>query len=153
VQLALLTRAQWRAAAETPVLLKQSLELLDRKLAEYRQQTAVILVNFNNATNAKAKDLEKIVADHSVSAQEMLDQLHSHTTEARNLTILTQEEIGNGASALKRVRDDFIDERIRLETARHEYESNKHWTDGFVFIGFLVAVLVIGILIGWRIPH
>ena len=67
--------------------------------------------------------------------------------------MLTQEEISNAASALKRVRDDFIDERIRLETARHEYESNKHWTDAFVFIGFLVAVLVIGILIGWRIPH
>lgn len=153
VQLALLTRAQWRAAAETPVLLKQSLELLDRKLAEYRQQTAVLVKDFNSVADTKAKALENIVANHNDSAQEMLEQLHSHTIDARNLTMLTQEAIKNGACKLKRIRDDFIAERLRLEKAREEYESNNHWADGFVFIGFLLALVCIGIFIGWRIPR
>ena len=39
VQLALLTRAQWYAAAQTPVLLKQSLELLERKLIDHVHAT------------------------------------------------------------------------------------------------------------------
>ncbi|HEX3719200.1 MAG TPA: hypothetical protein VH595_14685 [Verrucomicrobiae bacterium] len=153
VQLALLTRAQWRAAAEMPVLLKQSLELLDRKLAEFRQQTAALLINFNSATDAKTKALERIVSDHKDSAQELLDQLQSHTTDAHALMILTQDEIGNGASELKRLRDDFVAERLRLYKVREEYEAKQDWRDGFVLVGFIVALIAVGVLIGWRFPH
>lgn len=136
-----------------PVLLKQSLELLDRKLAKFRQQTAALLKNFNSATDAKTKALGKIVSGHKDSPQELIDQLQSHTTDARALSILTQDEIGNGASELKRIRDDFIAERLRLYKAREEYESKQDWRDGFVLIGFIVALIAIGILIGWRFPH
>jgi hypothetical protein len=53
--------AQWRAAAQTPVVLKESLELLQSRLAEYSQQTATLLKNFDNVTDTKTKTIEGVI--------------------------------------------------------------------------------------------
>jgi hypothetical protein len=150
VQLALLTRAQWYAAAQTPVLLKQSLELLERKLAEYRQQTAALLNNFNAAADTKVKALEEMLSDQRDSAQQVLTDLRGHTTTAKSLLSKIESELTKGTAELERFRNQFIDERHRLQQARADYENQKDWTDSVVFGFLLLAMVVIGILIGWR---
>jgi len=150
VQLALLTRAQWRAAAQTPVLLKNSLELLDLKLADYRQQTATLLRNFNSATDAKTQTLEKIITDHREAASAILSDLDGHTATAKAVLNQIQEELRTGVRELKKIRDDADAERKRLEQARVDYESRKDAMDWVVFILLLLAMILIGICIGWR---
>jgi hypothetical protein len=150
VQLALLTRAQWYAAAQTPVLLKQSLELLERKLADYRQQTAALLANFNAATDTKVKALEEILAEQRDSAQQVLTDLCRHTTTAKSLLSKIERELTKGTAELERFRNQFIDERHRLEESRVRYEQQKDWSDWIVFGFLLLAMVLIGILIGWR---
>jgi ATP-dependent exoDNAse (exonuclease V) beta subunit len=150
VQLALLTRAQWYAAAQTPVLLKQSLELLGRKLDDYRQQTATLLRSFNSTTDTKAKELEKIVANHREAASAILADLQEHTATAKTVVNQIQDELRNGARDLKKIQDDAVAERKRMEKARTDYESRKDAMDWVVFIMLLLAMIAIGVFIGWK---
>jgi hypothetical protein len=149
-QLALLTRAQWRAAAQTPVILKESLELLQMRLAEYGRQTATLLKSFNSAADTKTKALEEVIADHREVADVILADLRSHTTTAKSLLSKIESELTKGTAELERFRNQFIDERHRLEESRVRCEQQKHWSDGIVFGLLLLAMVVIGILIGWR---
>lgn len=150
VQLALLTRAQWKAAAQTPALLRRSLELLDRKLADYRQETATLLKNFNAGTDAKAKEIQEIIADQKDAANVTLADFRGHTATARKLLDEIDRKLANGTEELKRFRDQFIEERHRLEEARVRCEQDRDWRDWVVLGLLLLAMAVIGIFIGWK---
>jgi hypothetical protein len=150
VQLALLTRAQWKAAAKTPVLLKQSLELLDKKLGEYRQQTANMLKDFNAATNTKVQEIQELIADHKEVANVALADLRGQTATAERLLDEIEGQLTEGTAELKRYRDKFIDERHRLEQARADYENQKDWRDWVVFGILLLTMVTIGVFIDWK---
>jgi hypothetical protein len=47
VQLVMLTRAQWRAAALVPQAVNESRKLIELHLAEYRRQTAALIGNLS----------------------------------------------------------------------------------------------------------
>jgi hypothetical protein len=148
VQLALLTRAQWRAAAQTPVQMKQSLELLDQKLAEYRQQTGALLKSFNAAVNTKTKELEDILAGQRDETNVALTDLRVHTANARAATDQLQEQLKKGEREMKRILEYTEKERGRLETAVRDYdEQRSHWTMLF-FVLLLLAMLAIGYFLG-----
>lgn len=150
VQLALLTRAQWRAAAQTPVLLKQSLTVLDRKLGDYRQQTATLLKNFNGTVDTKVRELEEIIGDHREAAEVILADLRGHTATAKRLLDEIDDELTKGTAELKRFRNEFVTERHRLAEERARYEQQKNRGDWIVLGILLLAMVAIGILIGER---
>jgi DNA repair exonuclease SbcCD ATPase subunit len=148
VQLALLTRAQWRAAAQVPVQMKQSLEQLDQKLAEYRQQTGTLLKSFNAAVNTKTKELEDILGDQRDEANVALKDLRVHTANAKDATEQLQEELDKGQREMKRILEYTEKERERLETTVRKYdEQQSYWTVLWFFL-FVIAVGVVGYLIG-----
>ena len=150
VQQALLTRAQWHAAAKIPVLLNQSLELLGLKLAEYRQQTAALLKEFDDIIDDKTQTLENAIAAHSGSSQQTLANLSSYAREAERAAASIREELKCGAHDLKKMKDDLEAERLRMEKVRRDYESKKDWTDWIIFALLLLAMVAIGIGIGLR---
>ena len=61
VQMALLTRAQWQAAASIPRSLNDSRKWLELHLAEYRRQTAVLVKNFSTASDDKIAAFEEVI--------------------------------------------------------------------------------------------
>lgn len=148
VQLALLTRAQWRAAAKVPVQMKQSLEQLDQKLAEYRQQTGTLLKNFNAAVNTKTKELEDILGDQRDEANVALKDLRVHTANAKDATEQLQEELDKGQREMKRILEYTEKERKRLETAVREYDEQRSQWSVIWFLLLLGAVLIVGYLLG-----
>ena len=58
VQLALLTRAQWRAAALVPQAMNDSRQLIELHLAEYRRQTKVMLDDFSGVAQKQAEEFK-----------------------------------------------------------------------------------------------
>lgn len=148
VQLALLTRAQWRAAARVPVQMKQSLELLDQKLTEYRQQTGTLLKSFNAAINTKTKELEDILGGQRDEANVVLADLSVHTANAKAAADQLQEQLRKGEREMKRILEYTESERKRLETAVREYdERQNHWTIFWLFMSIL-GIFIIGCLVG-----
>ena len=148
VQLALLTRAQWRAAAQVPVQMEQSLKLLDQKLAEYRQQTGTLLKSFNAAVNTKTQELEDILAGQRDETKVVLADLRVHTANAKSATNLLQEQLHKGEREMKRILEYMENERGRLETAVREYDEQRSQWSVVWFLMLLIAVLVIGYLLG-----
>jgi hypothetical protein len=78
VQLALLTRAQWRAAAQIPQLLDESRALLDLKLNEHRQQITMLVKSFSEVTDAKADRLASLVTAQSQSVTRAASGFEGH---------------------------------------------------------------------------
>src|SRR5437763_7315463 len=72
VQLALLTRAQWRAAAAVPRLVNKSRELMARKLAENRHQTAALIKGLVDSDDAEVNALEAIVVRHGEKTKKVV---------------------------------------------------------------------------------
>ena len=82
VQFALLTRAQWNAAAAVPRAVNDSRKLIERHLAEYRQQTAALVKNLAAAGHEQTAELKAIMADHVEIVKKDAWQIRSQLTEA-----------------------------------------------------------------------
>ena len=59
VQLALLTKAQWRIAANLPRLMNDSRKLIELHLAEYRRQSQAMADDFADTMDGQNKELKK----------------------------------------------------------------------------------------------
>ena len=64
VQLALLTRAQWRIAANLPRLMNDARKLIELHLAEYRRQSQAMAHDFAGTADGQNKELKKTVEIH-----------------------------------------------------------------------------------------
>ena len=65
VQFALLTRAQWRAAALVPQAVNESRKLIELHLAEYRRQTAELVKNLSAVGEDQTDELKNVVKAHT----------------------------------------------------------------------------------------
>ena len=75
VQLVLLTRAHWRAAARIPHLVDQSRKLLQQEFTEQRQQAGTLVKGFEKSAAAKIGELKTMVDEHATKmAKIALDQ-------------------------------------------------------------------------------
>src|ERR1039458_8654113 len=70
VQLALLTKTQWRAAALIPRTIKDSGKMIELHLAECRPQTAAIVKNLSTVAENNAVELKNIVKAHAETVQQ-----------------------------------------------------------------------------------
>ncbi len=153
VQLALLTRAQWRAAAMIPRLVNESRALMELKLAEYRRQTSALVQNFSDTADDKAEALSTIVATHTKSMNQAVAKAQVQLTNAESVAALIRSELESGTQAWKKARADYEAERHRLDEARQELDARDTRRD-WLWVGLvLLGMIAIGIAIGLRIPR
>ncbi|MBU6402991.1 MAG: hypothetical protein KGS61_21935, partial [Verrucomicrobia bacterium] len=82
VHLALITRAQWRAAGRIPSLIDDSVGRMELKLKEYHQETRALVTEFAGVADTKAKALEKIVTAAADSMKEVTAKIQARLAEA-----------------------------------------------------------------------
>jgi polyhydroxyalkanoate synthesis regulator phasin len=104
VQLALLTKTQWRIAANLPRLMNDALKLIQLHLAEYRRQSQAMADDFTNSGDAQNKELKNIVEIHIQATRQAAEQI--------------QVQLANAEAVAKRVKD-------LMESAEFEWESIK----------------------------
>ena len=157
VQLALLTRAQWRAAAMIPQLVNESRALMELKLADYRQQTTALVQNFSDTADAKAEALSTIVAAHTKSMNQAVAKVQVQMTNAESVASLIRSELELGALAWKQAKADYEAERQRLEQTRQELDARTTQRDwlwiGLILLGMIALGIGIGMAINSRIAH
>ncbi len=153
VQLALLTRAHWRAAAMIPQLADESRKLTELKLAEYRQQTSALVQNFSDTADDKAEALSTIVATHTKSMNQAVAKVQVQMTNAESVAALIRRELESGTLAWKQARADYEAERQKLEQTRQELDS-RNARRNWLWVGLvLLGMIALGIAIGLRIPR
>lgn len=153
VQLALLTRAQWRAVAKIPEAINKSRELTEIKLTEYRQQTAALVKGLATTADAKAKALSAIVATHTESMNQAAAKAQAQMTNAESVAALIRSELESGMLAWNKARADYESERKKLEQTRQELDARTNRRDWLWVLLVLTSMVILGIAIGLRIAH
>jgi hypothetical protein len=82
VQMALLTRAQWRIAANLPRLMNDSRKLIELHLAEYRKQSQAIADEFADTVDGQNKELNKTVEIHIQATRQAAEQIQVQLADA-----------------------------------------------------------------------
>lgn len=148
VHLALLTRAQWRAAARIPHLVNDSVKLMDLKWAEYRQQTGALVKDFGKTADAKTKNLEDIVTKHTDAMNQAAAKTRMHMNNAQMIAETFKNQLESGAGEWNKAKADFVAERERLETIRREMEKQLKRRDLFWFALIVAGLIGIGVGLG-----
>jgi vacuolar-type H+-ATPase subunit I/STV1 len=157
VQLALLTRAQWRAATMIPQLVNESRELMELKLAEHRQQNAALVQQFSDTADAKIEAVSAIVAQHTEAMNQAVAKVQVQLTNTESVAAHIRNELETGTIAWKQARADYEAERQKLEETRRELDTRTTRRDwlwvGLVLLGMIALGIVIGMAINSRLAH
>jgi hypothetical protein len=153
VQLALLTRAQWRIAATLPRTLTDSRKLIEQHLAEYRRQTQSLVTEFTSAVDKKNGDLEKIVLQHAETVKRDTAFASSRLTDVNEVAKGIQKNLQMAVIECNYAKDALAQERQRFERASQRLNDavnlrGIHW----YIIGTLAACLI-ALLIGHYAWH
>ena len=153
VHLALLTRAQWRAAARIPTLVSKSRDQFAADFIEHRQEITHLVSGFEKAIANKLKALEIVVTTHDQNTRFTLAEIRSALGNAESVSGRIKVSLEDGNRVWNQARADFETERQKLEQARKELEARINRRD-WIWFGFALAgVLAIGMAIGLSIAR
>jgi hypothetical protein len=153
VQLALLTCAQWRAAAEMPLTLQKIIAAFELKLADHQKQMAASVRNLSVAGDDKIKAFEKTVAVHTEALEMVAAKNCDHLDETEKYASEIRSQMEYGLRESERITKAFIDERHRLEETQHRYDRSMEWREVFNRFGAYAIAILCGIVIGYYLNH
>jgi hypothetical protein len=152
VQLALLTRAQWQAAASIPRSLNDSRKWLELHLAEYRQQTAALVEGLSIVAKDQADELKNIVKAHTETVNQTSVSIRNQLWETAEAAKQIRKTLDDGVSAWNRARTGMAAESEKFQTACQELDGRITWRelrrDWLTLLGLIAIGIVIGVLIG-----
>jgi hypothetical protein len=147
VQLSLLTKAQWRIAANLPRLMNDSRKLIELHLAEYRRQTKTMVDGFADTVDDKIESLKTMVETHDQATQESANSIHGQFVAVETVAREIQEQLLLGAAEWNRAKNKFVDERWHFERVCKNLDERLNWWNVCWFIVGALVFLGIGMLI------
>ena len=102
VQLTLLTKAQWRIAANLPRLMNDSRKLIELHLAEYRRQSQTMADDFANTMDGQNKELKTAVEIHVQATRQAADRLQMQLADAEAVAKRIKSLMENAVSGVER---------------------------------------------------
>ena len=152
VQMALLTRAQWQAAASIPRSLNDSRKWLELHLAEYRRQTAELVKNLSAVGEDQADELKNIVKAHTEALNQASGSFRSQLKSIGAFTQDIRKHLDDGISSYNHIKTDLkaggemfrktcedLDDRINGVQLRRDW---------LAWLGLIAIGMVIGISMG-----
>ena len=152
VQLALLTRAQWRAAALVPQAVNESRKLIELHLAEYRRQTAELVKNLSAVGEDQADELKNVVKAHTEALNQASGSFRSQLKEIGAAAQDIRRHLDDGVSAHHRVKTDLKSGSERFQKTCEELDGRitglqlrRDWLAllGLIFIGVVIGAFIV----------
>ena len=148
VQLALLTKAQWRIAACLPRAMNDSRKLIELHLTEYRRQTGALVEHFIEKTGSASGVFEQTVANHTEALKSAVTKSNGHLVETEKAALKVRFELDHATASLKKelekVRGELAEERVRMQEACRDWNAKMSLREWFNLIFLSIAMLVLG---------
>lgn len=148
VQLALLTRAQWRVAATIPRSVEEARKLLQLEFALQREQVTMLVKDFEQTTTAHADKLDGLIKTQTANTTQTVAGLRGHLAESEKTAKQIRQELEAGARKWSDAILEFDRAFKRLMQLCADLQA-RPWRSHWVLLGLLiVAVFVAGYFIG-----
>jgi len=152
VQLAMLTRAQWRAAALVPQAVNDSRKLIELHLAEYQRQTSALISNLSVVGEEQTDELKKTVQAHTEALNQASGSFRSQLKEIGAAAQDIRRHLDDGVSAHHRVKTDLKSGSERFQKTCEELDARitglqirRDWLTllGLIFIGIVIGAFIV----------
>jgi hypothetical protein len=107
VQMSLLTKAQWRIAANLPRLMNDSRKLIELHLAEYRRQTAELVKNLSAVGEDQADEFKNVVKAHTEALNQASGSFRSQLKSVGAFTQDIRKHLDDGVSSYNHIKTDL----------------------------------------------
>jgi hypothetical protein len=151
VQLALLTRAQWRTAARTAQAVNAARELLLTTLDERQRGFQTAFDEFDTVTRARLDALKRIETEDSAKRREAVAAIEAQMLKAQAVATMIGTDLEKARAAWSKARDEFDEARSKLESAEHQLQARWNFRDWIVLILLLLMAALVGASIRWLV--
>src|SRR5208282_1652634 len=127
VQLALLTRAQWRIAANLPRLMNDSRKLIELHLAEYRRQGQAMADDFADTMAGQNKELNKTVEIHVQATRQAAEQIQVQLADAEAVAKRVKALMESAAVEWEKIKASTTAQCERLEQVSNDLQDRFAW--------------------------
>jgi hypothetical protein len=148
VQLSLLTKAQWRIAANLPRLMNDSRKLLEQHLAEYRRQTKIMLDDFSNVAEKRAEELKIAVESHAKITNQAAEQIQVQLADAEAVARRVKSLMEGAVSEWNEIKASTTTQYERLQQVSNDLQDRFAWRVRFRSCVWFLLALGYGICIG-----
>jgi hypothetical protein len=148
VQLALLTKAQWRIAAHLPRLMNDARKLIELHLAEYRRQSQAMADDFADTVDGQNKELKKTVEIHIQATRQAAEQIQVQLADAGAVASRIKSLMESAASEWENIKASATAQCERWEQVSNDLQDRFAWRVILRTAVWLLLALGIGLGIG-----
>lgn len=148
VQLALLTKAQWRIAATVPRLMNDSRKLIEQHLAEYRRQCKAVANDFSNTAGQQTVELKNAVEINVQTTRHAAEQIQMQLADAEAVAKQVKSLMESAASEWESIKTSTTAQCARLEQVTNHLDSRFAWRVLLTALFWFSLAIVLGVLFG-----
>ena len=148
VQLALLTKVQWRIAASLPRLMEDSRKLIELHLAEYRCQSQAMADDFADTMDGQNKELKSAVEIHVQAARQAAEQINVQLADAEAVAKRVKSLMESAVSEWKGIKASTTAQCERLEQISNDLQDRFAWRAMLRSVAWFLLALGYGLCIG-----
>ena len=148
VQLALLTKAQWRIAINLPRLMNDSRKLIEQHLAEYQRQTKTMVDDFSGIVRKRTDELKTAAEAHAKATKEAASAINENLNEAETVASQIRDKLDAGVSQWERAFNALGDERLKFQRVCETLNDRLAWWNVLRSVLGGLVILALGIGIG-----
>jgi len=148
VQLSLLTKAQWRIAANLPRLMNDARKLIELHLAEYRRQSQAMADDFAGTVDGQNKELKKTVEIHIQATRQAAEQIQVQLADTEAVAKRVKSLMESAASEWGKIKASTTAQCERLEAVSNDLQDRFAWRVMLRSVAWFLLALGYGICIG-----
>jgi hypothetical protein len=153
VQLALLTKAQWRAAAGIPRSVGESRKLILSDLADYRRETKEVISGFDSAFKGQISELRIVMETNARNIEQAAMHINAQFDGAETAAIKVKHSMENAALEWKSIKESAMGQCQQLEQVSQNLQNRFAWQEMLLGLVWYSMACGLGLLIGhycWR---
>ncbi|MGE3313416.1 MAG: hypothetical protein AB7O66_25925 [Limisphaerales bacterium] len=153
VQLALLTRAQWRSAATVPRLVENERRALEETMARAKAEFAASAQALQDALRTGVTQLQLEVTRQSTGIKNVAATINVHLGTANAVAHDIRESLAEGRKVLDRAKESFASECRLLQEMNRDLRNHSEKDTWVALCLALLFAIIVGVGIGLYLSH